>query len=80
MEWLVRLVTPPDVGHVLDPFAGTGSTLVACDYLGFDAVGIEQDAKTCADAETKIKRLRARRLLGDIGKVEPVSPNQMSLW
>ena len=25
MAWLVRLVTPPG-GHVLDPFAGTGTT------------------------------------------------------
>ena len=44
MEWLVRLVTPPG-GTVLDPFCGTGSTLVACDRLGFDAIGIEQERR-----------------------------------
>ena len=42
MRWLVRLVTPPG-GTVLDPFAGSGSTLVAATIEGFEAVGIEQE-------------------------------------
>ena len=56
MEWLVRLVTPPN-GRVLDLFAGTGSTLVACDRLGFNALGIEQDEQTVADAQEKLRRM-----------------------
>lgn len=40
MRWLVRLVTPPG-GVVLDPFAGSGTTLEAASLEGFDAVGIE---------------------------------------
>jgi site-specific DNA-methyltransferase (adenine-specific) len=40
MRWLVRLVTPPG-GVVLDPFAGSGTTLAAAVLEGFDAVGIE---------------------------------------
>jgi DNA modification methylase len=40
MCWLVRLVTPPG-GTVLDPFAGSGTTLVAAVLEGFDAIGIE---------------------------------------
>ena len=79
MEWLVRLVTPPRAGPVLDPFCGTGSTLVACDWLGIEAVGIEQDVQTCIDAETKIKRLRARRMLGEVERV-PVLPGQLGLF
>lgn len=42
MRWLVRLVTPPD-GVVLDPFCGSGTTLVAAVHEGFDAVGIDRD-------------------------------------
>lgn len=40
MAWLVRLVTPPN-GTVLDPFAGSGSTLVAAKREGFGFVGVE---------------------------------------
>jgi site-specific DNA-methyltransferase (adenine-specific) len=42
MRWLVRLVTPPG-GVVLDPFAGSGSTLVAARAEGVRAVGIERE-------------------------------------
>ncbi len=43
MSWLIKLVTPPG-GTVLDPFSGSGSTLVSAVRLGFKAVGVEQDA------------------------------------
>ena len=43
MRWLVRLVTPP-AGTVLDPFAGSGTTLEAAMLEGFNAVGIEREA------------------------------------
>lgn len=53
MRWLVRLVTPPG-GTVLDPFAGTGTTLAAAMAEGFGAIGIEQDAGFIADAQRRI--------------------------
>ena len=43
MEWLVTLVTPTN-GVVLDPFAGSGTTLQAALNEGFDPIGVEQDA------------------------------------
>jgi DNA modification methylase len=42
-SYLVRLVTPPG-GTVLEPFAGSGTTLEACVIEGFHAIGIEREA------------------------------------
>jgi len=41
------------------------AVLVACERLGSDAVGIEADPQSVADAHEKIKRMRARRMIGD---------------
>jgi hypothetical protein len=43
MRWLVRLVTPPDGGLVLDMFAGSGTTAEAALLEGFRCIAIERD-------------------------------------
>ncbi|MDH6629399.1 DNA modification methylase [Streptomyces sp. LBL] len=55
MRWLVRLLTAPG-GLVLDPFAGTGTTLEAARLEGFHSVGVEAKA-----AYAELCRLRLRR-------------------
>lgn len=53
MQWLVRMVTPPG-GTVLDPYAGSGSTLKAADLEGFNAIGIEREAEYVAIAAKRV--------------------------
>jgi site-specific DNA-methyltransferase (adenine-specific) len=54
MRWLVRLVTPVG-GTVLDPFAGSGSTLVAADAEQFNAIGCELSPEYAAIAEKRVR-------------------------
>jgi site-specific DNA-methyltransferase (adenine-specific) len=53
MRWLVRLVTPPD-GLVLDPFAGSGTTGLACLHEGFRFVGVEREAEYVEIARARL--------------------------
>jgi site-specific DNA-methyltransferase (adenine-specific) len=53
MRWLCRLITPPD-GTVLDPFAGSGTTGIACVLEDFDFIGIEREAEYVEIARGRI--------------------------
>ena len=53
MEYLVKLVSR-DNQVVLDPFAGSGSTLIACRKLGRRYIGIEKDREYCGIAERRM--------------------------
>ena len=54
MQYLVRLVTPKN-GIVLDPFAGSGSTGIACVLEGFNYVLIEKEKEYCEIAEKRLE-------------------------
>lgn len=53
MAYLCRLVTQPG-GLVLDPFAGSGSTGMACLREGFDCILIEREAQFVADIHARL--------------------------
>jgi hypothetical protein len=58
MDWLVRLATRPGQ-LVLDPFAGTGTTLEACFLAGVRSVGIEQIPEYGRLTEKRLQRAGA---------------------
>lgn len=54
MTYLIKLITPPG-GVVLDPFAGSGSTLIAAKKAGFYYYGIEQQKEYVTIARARLK-------------------------
>ncbi|MFA4971852.1 MAG: site-specific DNA-methyltransferase [bacterium] len=51
---LIRLFTHAEDSVVLDPFMGSGTTGLACQELGRDFIGIEQDEGYCEIARRRI--------------------------
>jgi site-specific DNA-methyltransferase (adenine-specific) len=59
LRQLVRGVLPLGEGVVLDPFAGSGSTLAAAEAVGYTSIGIEKDKHYFDIAREAIARLAA---------------------
>ena len=53
IRYLCRLVTPPG-GTLLDPFMGSGTTVLAALEEGFDPVGIELDQEYLEIAKSRV--------------------------
>lgn len=68
MRWLVRLITPPG-GVVLDPFAGSGTTGMACLREGFSAILIEREAAYVEDINRRLDHVQGgdTPLFGELG-------------
>ena len=52
---------PLGKGIILDPFAGSGSTLAAAQAVGYESIGIEKDEKyfdLACSAIAKLSRLK----------------------
>lgn len=64
LRQVVRGVLPLGKGIVLDPFAGSGSTLAAAEAVGYESIGIEKDPKYFSMAVRAIPKLAELRLNG----------------
>ena len=62
LSYLLTLLQTPTGGRILDPFAGSGSTLVAARQAGREAVGIEISEEY---AEITVRRIRAAERVED---------------
>lgn len=54
MRYLCRLITPPQ-GTILEPFAGSGTTLCAAALEGFEPIGIEREAEYIEIIKARLK-------------------------
>lgn len=55
MEYLCNLTKTPTGGTVLDPFAGSGTTAIACHNTGRPWILIEREKKYCETATARIE-------------------------
>ena len=55
LEYLIKLLAPSGNPILLDPFCGSGSTLVACKTLGVQGIGIDICEEYCEIAKKRIE-------------------------
>ena len=65
MRWLVRLVTPPG-GVILEPFAGSGTTVEAAVLEGFRCVAIERESDYLPLIEARLSKPMQQSLFDDL--------------
>jgi len=58
MEYLAKMLAPPENAMFLDLFLGSGTTGIACEKLGYDWVGIDLD---CSEAIPRLKKRTQQR-------------------
>lgn len=68
LRQVVRASLPMGKGVVLDPFAGSGSTLAAAAAVGYEAIGIERDPEYVEIARAAIPPLAALRAKDEDGR------------
>lgn len=56
MRWLLRLVTPGADAVVLEPFAGSGTTLVAAEREGFKVIAAELAPEYCDIIRARVEK------------------------
>ncbi len=74
LRQLVRAALPLEQGVVLDPFAGSGSTLAAANHIGYQSIGVELSPEYVDIATTAFPKLEAIKF-----QIQPVPADLVSV-
>ncbi|MXZ85381.1 MAG: site-specific DNA-methyltransferase [Acidimicrobiia bacterium] len=70
----VRAILPMGEGVVLDPFAGSGSTIAAAEHIGYASTGVESDPEYLQLAKAAIPLLKDYEPCPDsVSSTDPIS-------
>ncbi|NBR00849.1 MAG: site-specific DNA-methyltransferase [Actinobacteria bacterium] len=69
MARLLRTV-PSDRGPVLDPFMGSGTTMISCLETGHDGIGIEREAEYLEIADARVRHWNTAVAAWDAARIE----------
>ena len=71
-EVMVRLLqnVPKDQGPVIDPFLGSGTTLLACLETGHDGIGIERERQYIEIADARVRHANVANAAWDAAIIE----------
>jgi len=61
MEYLIKLISPPQNALILDPFAGSGTTVLAAKRLGISAIGIEKELEYAEIARQRVNSYASKQ-------------------
>lgn len=67
LRQVVRAILPLGKGVVLDPFAGSGSTVAAAEAIGYESIGVEQDPVYFKLAKRSVPALASLRMGPEAG-------------
>lgn len=77
LQWCIEKARVPAGGTILDPYAGSGSTIVAAVTMGYPAIGIEIEPRYY---ETMLRRVEAAQRQGDLLRDAPSGSEPYPRW
>ena len=87
--WRLLADVPKDIGPVVDPFMGSGTTGIACIQTGHDFIGIEREKEYLTIAEGRVRHWNTREAgwnaavvesdLTEITEAQEAEPQTISL-
>ena len=81
MEYLAKFLMMPENTKLLDPFMGSGTTLIACNRLNIDCDGIEQNKEYIELAQARLAHYSTTELEYEVDTSNsPIEKTQLNIF